>query len=348
MRVLSGEVVYGDQRGRLLGFPTANMRIAQDAAIPFGVYAGRLEGNPAAISVGVRPTFGTGFEPLLEAHVLDFAGDLYGRTVRVELLRFLRREQSFEQVEALVEQIEDDVRQTRAVVGELDDGSIGRVKRVTDALAGGSIVLLDGSAVGDGASQMVVAAEHADAAVVNRMATDARGLVALAMTASHCAQLGLSRQSSGRHADSDRTYTLSIEARRGVTTGISAEDRAVTVAAAIAPDATPHDVVVPGHVFPVTVADGGVLEDSTIAAAGVDLARIAGLSPAAVCCEILDDGGDVADGEHVASYGTRAELPVVSVTDVIAYRRHVARRKALVASRQGIRPARVASEDADV
>lgn len=330
VRVLSGEVVHGDQRGRLLGFPTANLRIVPDAAIPFGVYAGRLDGKPAAISVGVRPTFGTGSEPLLEAHVLDFAGDLYGRTVRVELLRFIREEQSFEQVEALVEQIEDDVRRTRKVIGALDDQAIGRVERVIDALAEGAIVLLDGSAVGDGASQMVVAAEHADAAAVNRMATDARGLVALAMTASHCAQLGLSRQSSGRHADSHRTYTLSIEARHGVTTGISAEDRAVTVAAAIAQDATPHDVVVPGHVFPVPVADGGVLEDASIAAAGVDLARIAGRSPAAVCCTILDDRGDVADGVYVASYGSRARMPIISLSDVIAYRRHVARRKALL------------------
>ena len=113
---IAGEVIHGAQRGRELGFPTAN--IAMDAAddMRFGVYAGRALGRPAAVSVGVRPTFGTGLEPLAEVHILDFEGDLYGQELEVELLEFLRPEVAFGSADELVRQIDEDVAQVRAVV----------------------------------------------------------------------------------------------------------------------------------------------------------------------------------------------------------------------------------------
>lgn len=120
-RVVTGTVVVGDRRGRELGFPTANVRFPDDAPPPaFGVYAGMALGRPAAISVGVRPTFGDDLEPLLEAHILDFDGDLYGREITVELLEFLRPEARFNSVEALVAQMKADIAEVRERVPSLE------------------------------------------------------------------------------------------------------------------------------------------------------------------------------------------------------------------------------------
>lgn len=328
--VLTGEVVHGDHLGRLLGFPTANLRVGPDAVPRFGVYAGRLDGMPAAISVGVRPTFTSTGEPLLEAHVLDFTGDLYGRRVRAELLEFVREEEAFTTSEALVAQIEDDVRVVRELLDGRDRNGLPRVADAAERLARGQMVVLDGSAVGDGSSQLLIAADHADAAAINAMATDARGLVSLAMTDTHCDRLGLGLQAGRRHGSSGRPFTLSIEARHGVTTGISAEDRAVTVAAAIAADATPDAVVVPGHVFPLRAADGGTVERLGAAEAAVDLARLAGTTPAAVLCTILDDDGEVADGIYATAYAERHGLAVLTAVDVLARRRADARGRAML------------------
>jgi 3,4-dihydroxy-2-butanone 4-phosphate synthase len=328
--VVTGEIVHGDQRGRLLGFPTANVRLQGSSLPRFGVYAGRLDGSPAAISVGVRPTFGDDLQPLLEAHVLDFTGDLYGRKVSVELLEFIRDEQQFDDAESLVERMRDDVRRVRDVIADHDRGAEDRVQRAAASLARGEMVVLDGSRVMQGVSHLIVAAEHADAAAINRMAADARGLVSLVMTERHCTQLGLAPQREGRHPASIFPFTTSIEARRGVTTGISAHDRAVTVAAAIAPDASSADIVVPGHVFPVPAAVGGVLERPRHAEAAIDLARAARLRPAIVICTMLADDGDVADRDAVAAYADRHGLEVLTLADVLAFRRAAARRNALL------------------
>lgn len=110
-------MIRGDRRGRLLGFPTANLRLPPEAGdLPFGVYAGRALGHAAAVSIGVRPTFGDGLEPLAEVHVLDFEGDLYGQQLSVELRAYLRPERRFDTVEALKDQIAHDVAATRALI----------------------------------------------------------------------------------------------------------------------------------------------------------------------------------------------------------------------------------------
>ena len=115
--VISGVVVKGDQRGRELGFPTANVRIPSGPDTPaFGIYGGLVDGRPAAISIGVRPTFGDGLEPLLEAYILDFDGDLYGRTVEVCLLERIREERSFDSVDELIEEMHRDVRRVRELI----------------------------------------------------------------------------------------------------------------------------------------------------------------------------------------------------------------------------------------
>jgi riboflavin kinase/FMN adenylyltransferase len=116
-RTITGTVIHGDARGRTLGFPTANVELPHcDEPLPFGVYAGRVDGWPAAVSVGVRPTFGQGLTPLLEAHLLDFTGDLYNHAVQIDLLRFLRPEARFDTLDALVAQIDADVERTREVL----------------------------------------------------------------------------------------------------------------------------------------------------------------------------------------------------------------------------------------
>ncbi len=117
LAVVRGVVVPGDRRGRLLGFPTANLRPGAGAELPpFGVYAGTAGGRPAAISIGVRPTYGDGLEPLLEAHLLDFDGDLYGEELEVVLLHRLRPELAFAGEEELVAKIAADVADVRRLV----------------------------------------------------------------------------------------------------------------------------------------------------------------------------------------------------------------------------------------
>ena len=116
-QLIRGTVIHGDHRGRELGFPTANVRLDERAGdVAFGVYAGRVDGRAAAISVGVRPSFGEGLEPLLEAHILDFSGDLYGTEIVVELVQLLRVELAFESVDELVEQIHADIADVRAAL----------------------------------------------------------------------------------------------------------------------------------------------------------------------------------------------------------------------------------------
>ncbi len=203
------------------------------------------------------------------------------------------------------------------------DEVVARVERAVAGLRRGAPVVLDGSALDQRTSQLIVAAAHADAATINRMAADARGLIALALPARRCDQLGLGLQQGPRNGSSGRRFTPSIEARHGVTTGISAEDRAVTIAAAIAADATPLALVVPGHVFPIRAADDGVVAHLGRPEAAVDLVRAAGLVPAAVVCTMLDGTGEVASGAEAAAYAARRGLDVVSPADVLAHRRSV-------------------------
>src|ERR1700758_1763846 len=168
---------------------------------------------------------------------------------------------------------------------------------------------------------LVVAAQFATPAAINFMATHARGLICLCLTAERCEELGLPPMTQRNEARLGPAFTVSVEAREGVTTGISAADRAHTIAVAIDPASTPHDLVQPGHVFPLRARDGGVLVRAGQTEAAVDLARMAGLTPAGVVCEIMNEDGTMARVPDLVPYCELHGLRMITVADLIEYRR---------------------------
>ena len=168
---------------------------------------------------------------------------------------------------------------------------------------------------------LVVPAQFATPAAINFMARHARGLICLAMTRKRVEKLGLplmSQQNGTRH---QTAFTVSIEAREGVTTGISAADRAKTVAVAINPDSTRDDITTPGHVFPLMAREGGTLVRAGHTEASVDIARKAGLTPAAVICEIMNDDGTMARLPDLVTFAQHHNLKLGTIADLIAHRR---------------------------
>jgi 3,4-dihydroxy 2-butanone 4-phosphate synthase/GTP cyclohydrolase II len=181
---------------------------------------------------------------------------------------------------------------------------------------------------------LTMAAQFATAEKVNFMAKEGRGLVCLCLTPQRCAELNLPPMAVHNEARLGTAFTVSIEAREGVTTGISAADRAHTIQVAIDPESRPVDLVQPGHVFPLMARPGGVLERTGQTEAGVDLARLAGLNPAAVICEIMNDDGTMARVPDLVPYGQKHGLKIITVADLIKYRRRnekLVRRAATVA-----------------
>ncbi len=168
---------------------------------------------------------------------------------------------------------------------------------------------------------LVIAAQFATPEAINFMATHARGLVCLALTEERCDALGLRPMTDHNEARLGTAFTVSVEAREGVTTGISAADRSHTIQVAIDAKATAHDLVQPGHVFPLRARDGGVLRRAGQTEASVDLARLAGLIPAGVICEIMNEDGTMARVADLVPYCERHGLKLVSVADLIEYRR---------------------------
>ncbi|MFA4964017.1 MAG: bifunctional 3,4-dihydroxy-2-butanone-4-phosphate synthase/GTP cyclohydrolase II [Thermoleophilia bacterium] len=168
---------------------------------------------------------------------------------------------------------------------------------------------------------LTMAAQFATADRINFMAKEGRGLVCLTLTPQRCAELNLPPMTSHNEARLQTAFTVSIEAREGVTTGISAADRAHTIQVAIDPESGPEDLVQPGHIFPLMARPGGVLERSGQTEAGVDLARLAGLNPAGVICEIMNDDGTMARVPDLVPYAARHGLKIVTVADIIKYRR---------------------------
>jgi 3,4-dihydroxy 2-butanone 4-phosphate synthase/GTP cyclohydrolase II len=166
----------------------------------------------------------------------------------------------------------------------------------------------------------VIAAGRADAAAINFMAREARGLICLALTEERCQALGLELMVPHSRARHGMGFTLSIEARSGVSTGISAADRARTIAVAVDPASTAADLVQPGHVFPLRAQPGGVMQRAGHVEAACDLARLAGLMPAAVLVSILDEQGEPARGDALRDFARRHGLPLGSVADLIHYR----------------------------
>jgi len=168
---------------------------------------------------------------------------------------------------------------------------------------------------------LVIPAQMADASAINFMAKYGRGLICLALTGEQVNRLGLPMMTQRNHSPHQTAFTVSIEAREGVTTGISASDRARTIAVAIDPTASPRDVVTPGHVFPLVAQEGGVLVRTGHTEGGVDIARLAGLNPSAVICEIMNDDGTMARMPDLVTFAQTHNIKIGTIADLIAYRR---------------------------
>ena len=195
------------------------------------------------------------------------------------------------------------------------------IEEAVEDIRNGKMVVVVDDPERENEGDLVIAAQFATADAVNFMATHARGLICLCLTGDRCEELGLPPMTQRNEAHLGTAFTNSIEAREGVTTGISAADRAHTIQVAIDPDSTPHDLVQPGHVFPLRARDGGVLVRAGQTEASVDLARLAGLVPAAVICEIMNEDGTMARVPDLVPYCERHGLRMITVADLIEYRR---------------------------
>jgi len=167
---------------------------------------------------------------------------------------------------------------------------------------------------------LVMAASMVRPADINFMATEARGLICLTLTKARCEQLNLTRMVQANESVYGTNFTVSIEASEGVTTGISAADRARTVQVAVAPQAQPRDIVQPGHIFPIMAQPGGVLSRAGHTEAGCDLARIAGLESSAVIVEIMNEDGSMARRPDLEKFAEKHDLKIGTIEDLIHYR----------------------------
>lgn len=172
---------------------------------------------------------------------------------------------------------------------------------------------------------LVMPAQFATPEAVNFMARHARGLICLALTRQRVEQLGLGLMSANNGTRHQTAFTVSIEAREGVTTGISAHDRARTIAVAINPECGRNDIVTPGHIFPLVAREGGTLVRAGHTEASVDIARMAGLYPAAVICEIMNDDGTMARLPDLVAFAQRHNFKLGTIADLIAHRRRTER-----------------------
>ena len=168
---------------------------------------------------------------------------------------------------------------------------------------------------------LVMAAQFVTPEAINFMAKEARGYICLALTGERCEQLGLDLMTAKNESLLQTPFTVTIEARHGVTTGVSAHDRAHTIQVAVDPGSGPADLVQPGHVNPLKAKAGGVLERTGHTEASIDLARLAGLRPAGVICEIMNDDGSMARVADLARYCQVHRLKMVTIKDLIAHRR---------------------------
>ncbi len=198
--------------------------------------------------------------------------------------------------------------------------SIAPVPELVAELAAGRMVILVDEEDRENEGDLVLAAEHVTPEAVNFMARHARGLICLTLTRERCERLQLAPMAARNGTKHGTAFTVSIEAATGVTTGISAADRARTIQAAVARDARPSDLVQPGHVFPLQAQDGGVLMRAGHTEAGCDLAGMAGLLPAAVICEVMKDDGTMARLPDLQVFAREHGLKIGTIADLIGYR----------------------------
>jgi len=195
------------------------------------------------------------------------------------------------------------------------------VEEALEDIRAGRMVVVCDDEDRENEGDLTMAAQFCTPEAINFMAKEGRGLICLALTPERCEELGLDLMAAKNESPFETAFTVSIEARDGVTTGISAADRACTVQVAIDPKTAPRDLVQPGHIFPLKAKSGGVLERTGQTEAAVDLARLAGLNPSGVICEVMNDDGTMARVPDLARYCARHGLKMITVADLIAYRR---------------------------
>jgi len=198
--------------------------------------------------------------------------------------------------------------------------AISPTSEIVEELKRGRMVVIMDDEDRENEGDLLIAAEKARPEDINFMAKHGRGLICLTLTQDRCRQLNLPLMVNDNMTPFTTNFTASIEAAEGVTTGISAADRATTVQAAIRPDAKPADIIMPGHIFPLMARKGGVLARAGHTEAGVDLARIAGLMPASVICEILSEDGSMARQPELEKFAQQHGLKIGTIADLIHYR----------------------------
>ena len=191
------------------------------------------------------------------------------------------------------------------------------------AIARGEMVICVDDEDRENEGDLICAAEKITPEMVNFMAVHARGLVCMPITADRANQLMLPPMVSDNESKSGTNFTISIEAAKGVTTGISAHERSHTISTAIAEDAKPHDLSRPGHIFPLIAHQGGVLKRAGHTEAAVDLARLAGLQPGGVICEIMNEDGTMARYPQLREFAERHKMLLITIEDLIQYRKHM-------------------------
>ncbi|QWD62309.1 bifunctional 3,4-dihydroxy-2-butanone-4-phosphate synthase/GTP cyclohydrolase II [Polynucleobacter sp. MWH-UH25E] len=198
--------------------------------------------------------------------------------------------------------------------------TLSPTEEIIAELRAGHMVILVDEEDRENEGDLVLAADHVSAETVNFMAKHGRGLICLTLTRERCQQLNLPLMVRDNGTSMGTNFTVSIEAATGVTTGISAADRALTIKTAVAPNAKPSDLVQPGHIFPLMAQPGGVLIRSGHTEAGCDLAAMAGCSPTAVICEIMKDDGSMARLPDLLEFAKEHQLKIGSIADLIKYR----------------------------
>jgi 3,4-dihydroxy 2-butanone 4-phosphate synthase/GTP cyclohydrolase II len=195
------------------------------------------------------------------------------------------------------------------------------VEEAIDEIRHGRFVVVVDAADRENEGDLTIAAQFATPEAITFMATHGRGLICLCLTEERCDELQLRPMTDRNETPFGTAFTISIEAREGISTGISAQDRSRTIQVAIDPSKGPRDLVQPGHVFPLRARDGGVLRRGGQTEAAVDLARLAGLNPAGVVCEVMNDDGTMARVDDLIPYCEKHGIKLVTVADLIEYRR---------------------------
>jgi 3,4-dihydroxy 2-butanone 4-phosphate synthase / GTP cyclohydrolase II len=198
--------------------------------------------------------------------------------------------------------------------------SLNSTVELIEEIRNGRMVILMDDEDRENEGDLIVAASSVRSEDINFMARFGRGLICLTLTGEHCRKLNLPLMTSQSNSNFSTNFTVSIEAAEGVTTGISAADRATTIQKAVAPDAKPTDLVQPGHVFPLMAQSGGVLSRAGHTEAGCDLARLAGLQASAVIVEILNDDGSMARRADLEKFAKQHDLKIGTIADLIRYR----------------------------